>query len=434
MAELGTRTALTGGDARRVLRWAERWRATGLAQPSVTATRDDAAATELTALRLHARSLAAAHAAGEPTEQLERQIAQLENSIRHRGLQAAGAGARRERFQVDELLGALARDQCCLVELMELDGEVHAIVANNDRVRRFHVGPVAEAMQAVDFAHFTLRRAARGLPVRLDAAGERLQQALLGDIVEILGVGGVVMSPTSRLHGVPWGLLPALAERAWTTAPSAALWLRAMAIPESTGKATVLVIGPDLASAGAEVIGLKSQIPDAVLLEGGAATVDRTLGALDGARLVHIAAHGRFRPDSPMFSSLVLADGPLVVHDFERLTRAPYRVLLSACESGVMKPVGADELLGLGATLLSLGSAGIVSSVAMVNDEATVTVMEIVHGELQRGAGLADALLVARVGAAGDPTLVGDGYELHVAWGLMIHRRDLDLSASQQRR
>jgi len=42
------------------------------------------------------------------------------------------------------------------------------------------------------------------------------------------------------------------------------------------------------------------------------------------------------------------------VHDFERLARAPYRVLLSACESGVMKPVGADELLGLGATLLSL--------------------------------------------------------------------------------
>ena len=69
------------------------------------------------------------------------------------------------------------------------------------------------------------------------------------------------MSPTSRFHGVPWGLLPALTERAFTTAPSAALWLRAMAIPESTGKATVLVIGPDLASGGAEVIGLKIADP-----------------------------------------------------------------------------------------------------------------------------------------------------------------------------
>ena len=47
---------------------------------------------------------------------------------------------------------------------MELDGEVHAIVADDGRVRRFHVGPVAEAMQAVDFAHFTLRRAAKRAP------------------------------------------------------------------------------------------------------------------------------------------------------------------------------------------------------------------------------------------------------------------------------
>ena len=110
LAELGTRTALAGGDPRRVLRWAERWRATALAQPSVTAARDDAEATELTSLRLHTRNLTAARAAGDPTEQLERQIAQLENSIRHRGLQAVGTGARRDRFQVDRLLGTLAQD------------------------------------------------------------------------------------------------------------------------------------------------------------------------------------------------------------------------------------------------------------------------------------------------------------------------------------
>jgi len=85
--------------------------------------------------------------------------------------------------------------------------------------------------------------------------------------------------------------------------------------------------------------------------------------ALDGAKLAHLAAHGHFRQDSPMFPS-VLDDGPLVVHDFERLHRAPHRVVLSACESGVMKPAGAGELLGLGAALLSLGTAGIVSSVA----------------------------------------------------------------------
>ena len=165
------------------------------------------------------------------------------------------------------------------------------------------------------------------------------------------------------------------------------------------------MVGPGLASGGAEVPVLAARTPDALLLGGGTASVDTTLAALDGARLAHLAAHGHFRQDSPLFSSLALDDGPLVVHDFERLERAPYRVVLSACESGVMKPVGAGELLGLGAALLSLGTAGVVASVAVVNDEATVEVMVALHARLHEGAGLADALLAARTATAHDATL-----------------------------
>ena len=43
------------------------------------------------------------------------------------------------------------------------------------------------------------------------------------------------------------------------------------------------------------------------------------LTALDGAWLAHIAAHGIFRADSPLFSSLRMHDGPLTVYDFEQL-------------------------------------------------------------------------------------------------------------------
>ena len=167
----------------------------------------------------------------------------------------------------------------------------------------------------------------------------------------------------------------------------------------------MLVVGPGLASGGAEVPVLARQTPAAVGLGGGDATVEATLAALDGARLAHLASHGHFREDSPMFSSLTLDDGPLFVHDLERLRRAPYRVVLSACESGVMKPVGAGELLGLGSALLSMGTAGIVSSVAVVNDEATVEVMVALHRALREGEGLGDALLAARQATAHDPTL-----------------------------
>ena len=57
------------------------------------------------------------------------------------------------------------------------------------------------------------------------------------------------------------------------------------------------------------------------------------MAAIDGAWLVHVAAHGTFRSDSPLFSAIELDDGPLTVYDLERLKRAPYRVILSSCNS-----------------------------------------------------------------------------------------------------
>ena len=93
------------------------------------------------------------------------------------------------------------------------------------------------------------------------------------------------------------------------------------------------------------------------------------------------------------------------MHDLQHLRRPPHRVVLSACESGVMAPVGDQELLGLAAALLSMGTAGVVSSLAEVDDAATVEVMVALHAALRAGGGLGDALLAARQVAAGDPVL-----------------------------
>jgi CHAT domain-containing protein len=157
-----------------------------------------------------------------------------------------------------------------------------------------------------------------------------------------------------------------------------------------------------LSTAGSEVSALAQRYPEAKLLRDADATVESSLGAIDGAALAYIAAHGRHRSDSPMFSCLDLADGPLTVHDFEQLHAAPYRLLLSACDSGVMAAVGADELLGLASALFSVGTAGIVSSVAEVNDEATAHVMLDVHSRVWAGDALGEVLLRARTEASGD--------------------------------
>ena len=150
-----------------------------------------------------------------------------------------------------------------------------------------------------------------------------------------------------------------------------------------------MLVGPGLGSGGAEVPAVAAEDPDAEVLDGDEATVAAALTALDGAALAHVAAHGHFREDSPLFSSLTIADGPLLVHDLQRLERPPHRVVLSACESGVMQPVGDQELLGLAAALLSMGTAGVVSSLAEVDDAATVEVMVALHARLRWAVGSA---------------------------------------------
>jgi CHAT domain-containing protein len=158
-------------------------------------------------------------------------------------------------------------------------------------------------------------------------------------------------------------------------------------------------------SGGLEVKALAERHRDAVVLRDGSATVDNCLRALDGASVAHIAAHGRFRSDSPLFSTLEVDDGPLTVHDLERLSRAPYRLVLSACESGVMAPVGSAQLLGFVAALLSLGTAGVVSSVVAVNDHASAALMVEVHRWLAELDDLPEVMLRTRLAARGDSAL-----------------------------
>jgi CHAT domain-containing protein len=167
-----------------------------------------------------------------------------------------------------------------------------------------------------------------------------------------------------------------------------------------------------LASQGAEIPQLAADYSsevETVVLGDGTATTTRVLSAIDGARLVHIAAHGTFRADSPLFSALRLDDGPLTVYDLERLRRGPRQLVLSSCDSGVVAPVGADEVLGLASSLIPLGTAAILASVVPVNDAAVVPLMIAVHRELRSGASLAEAVCDARRECESDPVGVATG-------------------------
>jgi len=400
---MALRHAVRRGDARLFLKWSERWRGTVLRVSPVRPPADSELVADLAALRNVRTRLDSALDTRAAPPALERERRRLEAAVRQRVLHTpAVAAGQAESFRTADLLDQLG--DVDLVELTDVDGQLHAVVAAGGQLRLVHVGPTQAAVHSLAHALFALRRegAARGSH-RLDLTeiGRRLERSLLGDSVRLLRGGPVVVVPTGKLHAVPWGLTPSLRERPTSVTPSASAWLRSRRAARPEDNRVVLVGGPRLLTGQAEVRDLVRQYPDAVVLAEGEATADRVMAAMDGAWLVHMAAHGTFRGDSPLFSAIELDDGPLTVYDLERLKQAPYRVVLSSCSSAVGVAVGADELLGLVSALISQGSAGVVASVVQVNDPATVPLMTALHDRLRAGSDLAEALTLAR-DAVGD--------------------------------
>jgi tetratricopeptide (TPR) repeat protein len=423
LAELALRTCLRRARTRQLLMWSERWRATVCAVPAVRPPADHDILHNLAALRAITSRLDQALVNGSPIGALATTSHQLERQIRDRTRRQPGAlGATHNATAhgiAGTLLDELGHDR--LAAIVEINGDLHVLICGAGKVRRTIAGKATVAARQLESACWLLRRLAYGsapvlagrLLTRLDTIGHALQGTLLGAAATQLGDGPVVIVPPGRFHAVPWALLPCLRQRAHTVAPSATTWVNARRAPRPTEDTVVLVRGPGLASGGAEIPDLAAAYPDAHVIEDDAATASAVLKAIDGSALVHLAAHGRFRADSPMFSSIRLADGPLTVYDFQQLHRTPYRIVLPSCDSGALQPVGADELLGLTAALLPLGTAGIVATVVPVNDAATVPLMRRMHAALRTGAPLAESLATARNNTSGQPV------DIATAWSFV---------------
>jgi hypothetical protein len=419
LATLAQRRAAEMRNPRTLLAWSERWRSAALAVPPVRPPADTDFAGQLAALRQVTSRLEDARREGSATAALQREQLRLEKAVRAASLRSKGTGAPTDAaIDIPQLLDALGDTQ--LVEIVEVDGTLHVLVCGSGRVRQFTAGQTQDAIRSVGFARFALRRLARdrsaddvsSAAAVLQTAGPEIEEAVLGPAAAALRDGPVIVVPPGRLHTMPWAVLPSLSRRVFSVAPSASAWLRAHRAAPPDRHHVVMARGPGLVTDGAEVPPAARLYGDVTVLSGAQATAPAVLSALDGAWLGHIAAHGSFRADSPMFSSLRLHDGPLTVYDFEQLDRAPYRLVLSSCDSGVLAPVGADELLGLVSSLLPLGTAGIVAGVVPLNDRAVVPLMVALHEHLRAGQSLAEAMHEVRRQASSDPIQQGAAMSL----------------------
>src|SRR6266700_663661 len=297
-AVLAQRHAVRAGRPRQLLQWSERWRATALAAPPVRPVDDAELQADLTAVRDVAHRLDQARAAGQPTTRLAREQLRLESAVRERVMRTRGNGHPGNwDFSITQLLAELGTAR--LVQIVEIEGDLHLLVCGSGRVRQFTAGRLADAAREIDYARFGLSRLAHGRPpgrrptgaapgqpvgqapgqaagqpenalAVLDQTGRRLQDVLLGTAaIRHLGSGAVIIVPPGRLHAVPWALLPALRDRELSVAPSARAWLRARAAVPPDRRDLVLIRGPGIGSEGGEVPALAAGSPDGAMNNGG---------------------------------------------------------------------------------------------------------------------------------------------------------------------
>jgi tetratricopeptide (TPR) repeat protein len=396
LARLGVRLAMESGRVGAVFTAAERGRAGALRFRAARPPRDDALVADLAELR-QVVTLLRSDDVTERDALIARQET-LEAAVQDRARHAAGSTGHAQQVPGTATLRA-ELGAAVLVEYVELDDVLHAVVFRDGRFTLSRAGSVQAVNEGIDTLRTGLAWLAHGagsarsmtaVSAMVDDAAARLDGLLLGPV---RGDSPLVIVPTGNLHALPWSALPGCAARAVSVVPSAALWHRARAQAARAGH-IVLAYGPDLPHARAEVTALAGMYADArVFTE---ARVADVLASLEGADVAHLAAHGQFRTDNPMFSALRLADGPLTVYDLERLAAPPRRVVLAACDSGLASVRSGDGLIGLAAALLALGSVSLIAAVLPVPDDASRELMVRFHDQLRAGRAAADALRRAR--------------------------------------
>lgn len=222
--------------------------------------------------------------------------------------------------------------------------------------------------------------------------------------VALQGARQVTVLPHRKLHYLPFGALHDgqgwLADRlVLGHAPSLAVWrsFRPWRLAPQACVVAAGVGGEHLPHVAAELQAVRRACGDGTrVLADDAATSQALRQALPGAHGVHLACHGEFRADSPYFSHLSLADGPLTLRDASSLPLAGSLVVLSACETGVNQVSAGDEVIGLVRGFLLAGAAGVVSTLWTVDDQTTAVLMSAFYGGLRRGLSPAAALAAAQ--------------------------------------
>ena len=405
IAQFGLGLRREGSGSWAVLHWVDRCRGGATSIPAATSAGDAERGELLAQLRAVQQPARAADAEQMPA--LVRDQARLQRRLIAADRRAGGRAGRELRLPRD-LRSRL--DRVVVVQYHRHGDRLGAVLIEGGRARTVDLGQLDAIERHVELLSRATRRVAKN--IALGVADERalgavdthaiaLAQLMLPAFEERRPIdpgcepSPVVVIPLSLHMGVAWSLLPALATRPVTVAPTLRHWISHAGDGQSIGD-VALIEGIQLAARSeiADIADVWATQSPAVLRE---AIVSDALDAFQRVDLIHLACHGSRRARDGRFAQLKLADGDLVSFELERLTRTPRVVVLAACEAGLLEPLPGDEAAGIATTLFGATTATVVAPVVVVPDNSlTHEIFVDVHRSMSRGLSPSEALFAAQ--------------------------------------
>lgn len=343
---------------------------------------------------------------GKRVDQLRKQILSLEREIttRFRTLETreAASGGHIGLRSPAEIASALRPGEVYIQYFVAGEQLLAAVISKEKRFLRVLATPAGALRAGLD--HLILQldlfaaTASRplGNPAFLRRSAEaRLQELhsmLLAPLLKDLPPEGrLILVPHDFLHQVPFECLhdgTDYLDASWqvTRCPTADFLVlqRSRPLPPTNGS-VLAIAGTRPGSTFIEeearrVLGSWPASSGRLLLD---PSSEEALSAMRDASLIHLSAHGSFREDNPLFSTLHLGQGVLFLADILETRLAANLVVLSACNTGLVFSGKGDALLGVAHAFLAAGAACLVASLWRVHDAATAEWMELFHSAVR---------------------------------------------------
>jgi CHAT domain-containing protein len=305
-------------------------------------------------------------------------------------------------FSLDKLQAALPADTALIEYYSTGDRVIAAAVTRNS----IEIAPITVLSRVLHFLHllrFQLSKFRMGATYTqrfeqplLQATQSHLEALYAELIVPVrshLHTKHLIFVPHGPLHFLPFHALKNGDSYLCDThtisyAPSATVFALCQEKIYSNSSACLVMGIPDERAPDilAEVQSVAAILPHADLFLGAQATTEVLKSKGAQSALLHIATHGTYRQDNPMFSGIRLGDGYLNLYDLYQMRLSARHVTLSGCATGMNFVAAGDELLGLQRGLFCAGAASLLLSLWDVHDRSTAELMKTFYaGYIESG-------------------------------------------------